>query len=266
MYKNTNQINKDFSKLPRSEKLYILSQICIHNMVTPDTPGYVGLIIRVCTSKFAMTKETAKEMADALKSAYEADQWTGLAQKHQPDTTEQDQEPTTYTPRTFEAKTPTLNALKNLNYQSSEPIKTIPKQLVLEPQIAPATIAKQLLQMARNDDFNGVGRINLAEARYDLDDKTLSCKDIISLLKQFYPSLDAEQRAGNNILVYFDGKGNIKTGREIHREIQPNTLTLKPQVYHAPEAELEKDAAPADKTNNGTPTGPEQIDDIPEVA
>ena len=264
MYRNNVQSNKDFSRLPRSEKLYILSQICIHNMVTPDTPGYVGLIIRVCTSKFAMSRETAETYAADLKSAYEADYWEGLAAKHQPETDSVEAEPTTNTPRVFEDTPKTLDALNKLNFQSSTPIKTVPKQLVLEPQIAPATIAKQLLQMARNEDFNGVGRINLHEARYDLDDKTLQCRDIIQLLKQFYPSLDAEQRAGNNILVYFGGKEGMRNLRNLHRIVQNPAPTMKTITYTPPEPILERDADKANKDLVGSVV--EDIDeDVPEV-
>lgn len=264
MYRNNVQSNKDFSRLPRSEKLYILSQVCIHNMVTPETPGYVGLIIRVCTSKFAMSRETAETYAADLKSAYEADYWEGLAAKHQPETDSVEAEPTTNTPRVFEDTPKTLDALNKLNFQSSSPIKTVPKQLVLEPQIAPATIAKQLLQMAHNEDFNGVGRINLHEARYDLDDKTLTCKDIINLLKQFYPSLDAEQRAGNNILVYFDGKDGMRNIRSLHKIVQSSAPTMKAVTYNPPEPILERDADKANKDLVGSVV--EDIDeDVPEV-
>jgi len=210
-----------------------------------------------------MSKEKAEEAADALKSAYEADQWTGLAQKHIPDE-ETTTEAETSTPRVFEETTPTLNALNPLNFKSTQPVKTIPKQLVLEPQIAPATIAKQLLQMARNEDFNGVGRINLHEARYDLDDKTLQCRDIIQLLKQFYPSLDAEQRAGNNILVYFGGKDGMRNIRSLHKIVQSSAPTMKAVTYNPPEPTYEKDADPANKDLVGSVVEP--IDeDVPEV-
>ena len=251
----------DYSKLPRSEKLYVLSQVCIANSVTPDSPGYAGLIIRVCTSKFAMSRETAETYAADLKSAYEADYWEGLAAKHQPETDSVEAEPTTNTPRVFEDTPKTLDALNKLNFQSSTPIKKVEPQLAFpEPTYAPATITKQLIDLARKNDFNGVGRITLSEARYYLDDKTLRCEDIIRLIKQYYPKMDVEQRTGNVLLVYFDGKNNLRNIRDIHKVIQPATIILHPEVYHPPKLNYVKDTDDTDTSGDGVPTGTEQID------
>jgi hypothetical protein len=231
----------DYSKFSRAEKLYVLSQICITNNITPTTPTYVGLIIRVCTSKFSMSKETAKTYADDLKSAYDADQWEGLAKAHTEEDPAETDENATYTPRTFEPQTPTLNALKPLTYKSTVPIKHIDHKQVLHPEPAPQTIAQQLMYMAQQNDMSGVGRIRLAEARYDLDDKTLRAEDITRLLKQYYPKTDCEQRAGNIILVYFDGKNNVKLNREIHRVIPEKVPALYAPKYQDREVYVEKE-------------------------
>jgi hypothetical protein len=226
VYREDNQTNKDYSKLPRIEKLYILSQVCIYNSVTPNDSAFIGLIIRVCTSKLGISKDKAKEYADNLKSAYEADQWEGLARSHQP---EQDEQPLTQTPQTFEPYTPILTTL-NLNFKSSAPINHIEKQLVFTiPEYTPKTIAAVLYRMAQNNDFNGVGRIHLSEARYTLDDKTLKPQDITQLITKYYPKAECETRPGNIILVYFEGKQQTKAQRE--PVIQPATVILKPEVY-----------------------------------
>jgi hypothetical protein len=255
----------DYSKLPRSDKLYILSQICIRNVVTPDTPGYVGLIIKVCTSQFALSKEKAKEYADDLKTAYEADKWEGLAHKYKQMFNEEPQE-TTVTPRTFDEQPKTLDVLNNLNFKSSAPIKRIkPKNTALEPDFAPVTVAQQLMNMAKNNDFNGVGRITLAEARWKLEDKALKCEDLIRLIKQYYPQVDVEQRPGNIVLVYFDGKDTTKNVRSQNRVAPVTPILLRPYFVDYPKLEFEKDAETASKEKFNIPEGTDQIDETEEI-
>jgi hypothetical protein len=213
----------DYSKLPRAEKLYILSQICITNHVTPKSQGFNGLIVRVCTSKFATSKDKAQQYAADLISAYEADMWEGLAASHQPI----DEAPETCTPRVFIDKKPTLTALDLLTWKTTEPIKHIQPQLAVEPaEYSPHTVAAILYKMAKTNEFNRVGRINLKEVKYELDNTTLRCEDIVRLLKQFYPQTSVEQRAGNNVLVYFDGKDTARAYRDINRIVQPSQPSL----------------------------------------
>lgn len=223
---------KDYTKCNRSQKLYILSQICIINNVTPDTQGYVGLIVRACTAKLGVSKDQAQNYADDLASAYRADQWEGLAAAYQ----QEDEAPATSTPRTFEPQTPTLNDLKNLNYQSSTPIKRIEPQYCLDIELAPKTIADTLIHMAHENDFNGVGRIFLAEARHELNDKTLTTQDITTLIKQYHPRADIEQRPGNQLLIYFEGKNNVRRGHSIRPAIPP-----LPPIVHAERGNFDRE-------------------------
>lgn len=261
---NNYQNNKDFSKLPRAEKLYILSQACIQNMLTPDDTAFMGEIIRFCTSRFAMSKDTAKEYADDLISAYRADQWEGLAAAHQPDDIDTPQD-LTQTPRVF---TPTKSILDNYKIATCEPVKRVERKLAYEGETAPATLAKTLYGMAQADQFNGVGRISIHEARNALDNRQLRAEDITALIKQYYPRADTEQRAGNIVLVYFAGKTVIKDKRYVQRIVQPPAPSMKPINLTLPEPRYERDAEYGDKENYSCGEAPEMLDttdEIPEV-
>lgn len=253
----------DFSKLPRSEKLYVLSQICIQNSITPADTGFTGLIIRVCTSKLATSTEQAKKYAEDLISAYNADQWEGLAESHRTEE-ERTEETLTNTPRVFEQ---TKSILDEYKIVSGGPVKRVEKKLAYEGEVAPASIAKSLYSMAQSDQFGGVGRISILEARNELDNRQLRGEDITSLIKQFYPRADAEQRAGNIILVYFEGKNAIKKARHVTRIIQEPAPSLYPVKYTPNEPRYEKDAEYAKKDDYvGEVVEPvDEGDEIPEV-
>lgn len=263
MNREYTQNNKDFSKLSRAEKLYVLSQICIQNSITPADTGFTGLIIRVCTSKLATSTEQAKKYSEDLISAYNADQWEGLAQSHM-DEEIKTEETLTNTPRVIEQ---TKSILDEYKIASGEPVKRVEKKLAYEGEVAPASIAKSLMSMAQADQFNGVGRISIKEAQNELDNRALRGEDIIQSIKQFYPRADAEQRAGNLIIVYFDGKNAIQKTRKINRVIQPETPSLYPVKYTNNEPRYEKDAEYAKKDSYvGEAVEPvDEGDEIPEV-
>lgn len=253
----------DFTSLPRAEKLYVLSQICIQNSITPADTGFTGLIIRVCTSKLATSTEQAKKYAEDLISAYNADQWEGLAESHRTEE-ERTEETLTNTPRVFEQ---TKSILDEYKIVSSGPVKRVEKKLAYEGETAPASIAKSLYSMAQSDQFVGVGRISIKEAQNELDNRALRGEDIIQSIKQFYPRADAEQRAGNLILVYFDGKNSIQKARHIQRVVQPQAPIMHPPTLTAPTPRYEKDAEYAKKDNYvGEAVEPvDEGDDIPEA-
>lgn len=123
-----------------------------------------------------------------------------------------DSHDTTEPTETIEA--PTLDALKGLLKQRSEPIRRIQPKQILEGETAPTTIARKILELAKdNSSFNGVGRITLAEARFALQDSSLQLKDIIDLLTREAPTNRIEQRPGNLILIYFN---TTVTAKRVH--------------------------------------------------
>ena len=194
----------------RVDRLYILAKVCRQNNVTPNSPSYMGLIIRVATSKLSMSTDSAKEYASDLKSAYNADQWQGIL------CTETETETITENTAKVDANTPTLNVLKTFNLtKPTEPIKHIsPKLSAEEADYAPRTIAQRLIKIANHNNFNAVGRITLQQARDELDDKSLQLRDIKDLINQYAPTIDTETRPGNILLLYVKGRNTTAAYRK----------------------------------------------------
>ena len=171
----------------RADRLFILANVCKQNSINPDSPTYMGLIIRVATSKLKISIDTAKEYAEALSSAYRADKWETIARKQEtaPET-EEDTEPEE------EVKAATLNALKNLSSQPSEPVKRIGPKPTIDAEYTPKTLTQRLIDLAKANDFNGVGKLTLAQARHELSDNSLQLNDLIDLLEQYAPAVIVE--------------------------------------------------------------------------
>lgn len=102
-------------------------------------------------------------------------------------------------------ETPTLDALKNLNHKKTEPVKRIgPKvDAALEGEEAPKTNADRLIGIAKDNEVNGVGKLTLAEARFELRNDTLLLKDVEALIHQFYPAVEVEPRPHNTLHLHF---------------------------------------------------------------
>ncbi len=105
-----------------------------------------------------------------------------------------------------EAETPTLDALKGLLKQRSEPIKRIQPKQIAESETAEETLVRELIQIAKDNDRCGIGRITLAEARQHLKDKSLKLDDLAQLFHTYAPTLQIEPRPGNLIQIYFKTK------------------------------------------------------------
>ena len=227
------------SSYTREDKLYILAHNCTINNLTPDSPAYKGYIKRVCVSKLSMSLNAVDEYTECLTTAYRADKWQGILNGEETlaDTTPTEQ-------AQVEPQTPRGNVLKTLTLNGpSEPIKTIPKKEVLEPELSPRTTAQILLRLARNNDFNGVGRLTLAEVRSELCDKSLQLEDIHRLLSQYAPQATIERRPGNVLLIYFDGKDTTQYHRNLKMIIPEEPLALKYEQEAEPE---QLDFKPAD--------------------
>lgn len=211
----------DMSSYSREDKLYILAHNLQNNKLTPDSPAYKGFIKKICCSHLSMSLDAVNEYTEILTTAYSADKWQGILI---PIEEESLADNTPSTPTQSEDKTPSQNILKTLTLTGqSEPIKTVPHKNVQQPQYSPKTIAQTLLQLARNDDFNGVGRLMLAEVRRELQDPSLQLQDIIRLLNQYAPQMTIEPRPKNTVFIYFNGKN---TQRRPIRMIEPETLAL----------------------------------------
>ncbi len=209
------------SSYSREDKLFILAKVCLQNNLTPDSPAYIGLIKRVCASKLSMSLKAAEEYAADLTTAYRADKWTAITNPDE-ETAQSDMA----TPAQSEAQPPRVNDFKTLTLKEPyTPVKTVPHKQVEHPELSPKTTAEILLRLAHNDEFNGVGRLTLAQVRYELQDKSLQLQDVTRLLSRYAPHSTIETRPGNVILIYFDGKDTVQYHRAMHR-VKPETLAL----------------------------------------
>jgi hypothetical protein len=213
-----------YSNSSRADRLYGLAAYCQQKKVTPDDNKYAGIIIQICTAQFGMSREAAMKMAADLKSAYGHDKWasilSGASISSQVD--EQSSSNVEEQPASPVEKHPTLEALNKLFQQKSEPVKLLqPHRTVKEPDIAPATIADNLIELAEKNNMNGVGRLTLAEVRYEFGDKAILVKDIVGLLAQHAPNITVETRPGNIVLLYFNGKEATRAQRDANRKVQP---------------------------------------------
>ena len=217
----------------REDKLYILAHNCQINKLTPDSPAYKGFIKRVCVSRLSMSLNAVDEYTECLTSAYRTDKWQGILEEETlADTKPEDgddlhgfNETGENTSWKSEAQ-PRVNDFKTLTFKSPcEPIKTLPTKTVHHPEYSPKTTAEILLRLAHNDEFNGAGRLMLAEIRQELQDPTLQLQDVIKLLNQYCPSMTIEPRPKQTIIIYFNGKNSTQYHRSM-RMVEPETLAL----------------------------------------
>ncbi|MFA5365568.1 MAG: hypothetical protein WC325_10360 [Candidatus Bathyarchaeia archaeon] len=226
-------------KYDRQTRIYILAKACTYNNLTPDSPTYHGFIIKVCASKFGLSHDSANEHAETLTSAYRGDKWQSIIGGSTTQTETTTQAP--YTSDKVVHNTPCLNTLKSFNLKGpSEPIKKIqPKPYITEAEDTPANTAKILINLAHQNIWDGKGRLTLAEARYELSDKTLTLPDLKLLINQYYPAVTVEFRPGNMML--FDFNGRVKRSVvKVVQEAAPVFTASKNEYFL--EAPLETDA------------------------
>jgi hypothetical protein len=199
-------------KYDRATKLFILASVCKQNNVTPDSPAFVGLIIRVCTSKLSLSTDSAKGYAEDLRAAYCADAWNTIA----PSQETVEESPSNSTSESC-INNPTFPTLKTFNPKMPcDPVKHIAPKHEAQPDTnTPHNQALTLLNLAQHDQWNGAGRITLSQARYELNDKSLRLDDVLSLLRAELPAIEFETRPGNTIYVYFNGKNASKTKQPV---------------------------------------------------
>jgi hypothetical protein len=199
----------------REDRLYVLATVCKQKGITPNGSTYMSVIQAVCCGKFLLTKAKARELASTLTSAYKQDHWAEILGE-------------------------TQTIIEQTDIIIQRPDITLPKQekLSLKQQ------AKLLSNLAKKDTFNGVGRLHLAEIQFELG--SLSADQIIGIWQAVYPEQTIEQN-GNVLLIYWQGKAEIREQRNLKAIIQPSPIKMSAsQDYHI-EPELQKDSEPANK-------------------
>jgi hypothetical protein len=206
------------TKYSRTEKLYGLAVACNLKNLSPDHPAYKGYIIAICTSKFGLSHDAATDLAKTLTSAYRADKWVSITEgiTNEEITEASEESPSNDTPQSL-TKYPPFPTLKTFKLNGPcTPIKTIAPKHEAQPDLdTPHNQALTLLNLAQHDQWNHTGRVTLAQARYELNDKSLRLEDVLSLLKSELPAIEFETRPGNTIYVYFDGKSASKTKQPV---------------------------------------------------
>jgi len=254
------------SEYSREDKLYILAQVCKQNNLTPNSPAYMGLIIRVCTSKFSLSIQAAKEHAETLSAAYRADQWQTITTQNEATTTET--ESNTATANITEQRVsiqPELTLLAQ-NSHPKPPKKMQPLQATQKESWTPNELARIFHQMAKNDtDLNNVGRLILSECRSETDNKHLQAHEIMQLRQKQYPLIEIEAKSSTILLIYWDGKEY--THRHKPAPVMPERNCFKSDKYDGATPTLEDDYSNPEEYMGGDKVSvPECSEDTPSDA
>jgi len=109
---------------------------------------------------------------------------------------------------------PTLDALKNLLHQHSEPIKHIgPKHTAQEGEDTPRNWVQRLIGLAKD----GNGSINIHQIRYELQNKSIILADVLKWFAECAADVKVEQRPGNTLYLTF-GRSTTRTVKRVTSE------------------------------------------------
>ena len=216
--------------------------------LTPNDNTFAGITIKICISKFAMQRAEAKKILDLLNTAWRTDHWRRFKETlirnpdPQPTATTPNPTPTaTATPRKFEeALNEIQRTITKITQSKHQPINLPTTQKpTQQDHINNKQFIQTLYSTAKKDtDPSNVGRITLSDARDIADNQHLNCNDIRNLWRIHYPLHDIEQRQGNILLIYWDGKENLK--REKPTVKQPPPQIDNYAVYHVFKADKKK--------------------------
>jgi hypothetical protein len=199
----------------REDRLYVLATVCKQKGITPNGSTYMSVIQAVCCGKFLLTKAKARELASTLTSAYKHDHWAEIL-----------------------GETQTIIEQTDIIIQRPDIVLPQKEELTIKQK------AQMLHQLAKKDTFNGVGRLHLSTVQYEIGN--LTSDQIIGVWQATYPEQTIEQN-GNVLLIYWEGKTNLREQRNMKTIIQPSPITMSvSQDYHI-EPELQKDSEPANK-------------------
>jgi len=229
----------------RSNRLYILARALTDKHMTPDSSTYAGFIIGVSAANFYRDKDSALEDAETLTSAYKKDKWQCIltgTNTEAPSTLETDKE-APCTSDKVEAKTPTLNTLKTFNLTGPcTPVKKLTPKPKPAQETAPAEHEQSLclLALARRDVWCGVGRVTLAQARDQLENKTLTIDDVQRFIQRELPGIEVEKRSGPSLAFFLEGKTVVQAKREAHKIVPDSPIVLMGKKEYYKEPPLEK--------------------------
>ncbi len=227
----------------RTERLTIIAQILQQNNINPTKNNYAAFIQKIAVGYLQTTPTQARELTRSLTTAWYADHWqTILADTAEPEPIQAETQQLNNGFVTFKmaGNTDTTEATdqraivhaelaKIAASPPSEPIKKIePCETAPQEKLSEQQLAKILYNNAKNDTFDGVGRIILSEARETLENPKLTIQDLYQFWAKHYPLIDADYKS-NILLVYWEGKETMRSQRDLNRTVQPET----PLIYSA---------------------------------
>jgi hypothetical protein len=105
-----------------------------------------------------------------------------------------------------------LEALKQLNYKSVEPVKRLePKVAAKEAEYAPITKVERLIGLAKDNN----DKITLHQARFELADDTLRIEDLEDLFSRYAPNVQAKRHPRSTLYLEFMGNAPTKPIRNM---------------------------------------------------
>jgi hypothetical protein len=110
---------------------------------------------------------------------------------------------------------PTLDALKNLLKQHSEPVKHIgPKHAAVEGDDTPKNWVNRLIGIAKD----GNGTINIHQIRYELQNKSIIIPDVLKWFSKYAVDVYVEPHPGNTLYLTF-GRSTTRTVKHVNTEL-----------------------------------------------
>jgi hypothetical protein len=101
------------------------------------------------------------------------------------------------------------------------------------------TLSQILMRMARQDTFDGVGRLLVTDVQKGVADKTLTAEKILQVWEEAYPTYDTDQRSDNVILIFWDGRNATRNVRGVREVVAPGHI-IDP-LKEEDEAEVKED-------------------------
>jgi hypothetical protein len=214
----------------RETRLSKIAKVLTEADITPQSNLFSSKVNELEYTWFPnVTSSQRKEDKIILIGAYKADHWKRMNDIYDLIKTDLPYEPST-------PQIPTENIieteyikrlivkeeLKKIGVSTPEEIKKVTGPASTQPDyLTEEQQADLLYKLASENKMDGVGRILRFEARDSLDNKRLSCKEIIGTWQKFYPHIEIEQKTDNVILVYFAGKDGIRDQRRQREPIIP---------------------------------------------
>ena len=218
----------------------ILAELCNQKNVNPSKGNYAGFIQKMAITHLQVSISSVKELTTSLTIAYRTDKWQSLLGINEAQTQGYNSDITKKEVNYIQHQPSIQSELQRLAQTTQPtPLKTMPTKPAYQPDhLTQQQIAKILYGTATKDTFDGIGRLILSEARQITENKTMQIEELAQFWQQHYPLIDAEIR-GNVLLIFWDGKEDVRSIRDLNKLVQPKD----PSFYakNNPEGDISED-------------------------